>query len=189
MAGETEAEAVQTFLDPLQQSISCVSSTVLNVRGGYFASNKPHVLTIGSGAPVRLSSEMGVALGGTILYRVVEAPGDHGPWKVSTAGYLYALEDLHRREYIGYHWHPESRSDETTPHLHVGPAICQEKHLLDKQHVPTGRISLEEVLRFAITALDVKPLRPDWADILGHNQRAFERWRTWHGSGPVIESD
>jgi hypothetical protein len=52
---------------------------------------------------------------------------------------------------FAYHWHPTGASPVTWPHLHVlDPASA-----LRKVHLPTGRISLEEVLRLAVVEFAV----------------------------------
>ena len=170
MAGRSPAEAVNAFLAPLQQSISCVANAVLHVRGGYYPGDKPRVLTIGSGKPVPLVGERRLALRGAMLYRIIEAPG--GRWSVSIAGYEYALDDLEsRQEIISFHWDPVGDSPVTTPHLHIA---CSQPGfpITRKQHIPTGCISLEEFLRFAITELGVRPRKKNWAQILDRNRRA-----------------
>ena len=53
MAGRTPPEAVQNFLDPLQKSLSCLTRTVVNVRGGYYAPG-PQALVLGDSSPTRL---------------------------------------------------------------------------------------------------------------------------------------
>jgi hypothetical protein len=50
---------------------------------------------------------------------------------------------------------------------------------LQRAHFPTGRVSVEEFLRLAIHAFDVKPRRSDWRAVLQRTQAAFSKWRTW----------
>lgn len=50
---------------------------------------------------------------------------------------------------------------------------------LARAHLPTGRVSIEEVLRMAITKLGVEPLREDGKEFLDRTQQAYEAWRTW----------
>jgi len=47
--------------------------------------------------------------------------------------------------------------------------------------LPTGRISLEEILRYAIAELGVKTRRKNWVEILDRNQQLLEDWRAWGG--------
>ena len=184
MAGRTPPEAVHNFLDPLRRAISCVTTSVLDVAGGYHPSDWPHLLTLAKGDPVRLAGERPVWLSVTQHYRVVEYEGPRGPWKVSTAAYWYYLSDADQGEIIAYHWHPAGRSAVTSPHLHLGPAAEVGHPQLADAHIPTGRVALEAVLRLAIRDMGARPLREDWEDILDESQAAHETWRTW-GSGPA----
>jgi hypothetical protein len=185
MAGKTAKEAVDNFLQPLQRAVSCVTRTVLLAGGGYYPRTSPHVVTLGDGGPVRLSADSHLSLSVTHHYRVVEDSEPHrGPWKVSSSGYLYSLEDGDGREIISYHWHPTERSRITSPHLHLGAGAKVGYSHLVTAHLPTGRIALEQILRLAITELDVQPLRADWEQILNSTQQAYEEWRTWPGSAP-----
>ena len=64
------------------------------------------------------------------------------------------------------------------PHLHssggtLGKAI----------HLPTGRVSIESVLRLLLTDLTVKPTQQhenDYAEILWESERRFIEHRRWH---------
>ena len=180
MAGKTPQEAVQHFLDPLQQALSCVTREVLSVRGGYYASpvddpQHRHVLTINN-SPAVLGRDRRFAFRLIQHYRVVEYEGAHGPWGVSIVAYYYTLEIPvpTRQEILGYHWHPQSRSDVTYPHLHLYEGTGVAQHNLSKAHLPTGRIVREDVLRLAITHFGIVPLRQDWETILEKTQGAFQ---------------
>jgi hypothetical protein len=107
-------------------------------------------------------------------YALVETDDpERGPWKVETRAYFYRLDDADEHEIVSWHWHPRGRSREQRPHLHV-------KHSqLTGVHVPTGRVSVESVLRMLLAELDVRPCRPDWATVLDSAEAAFRRWRTW----------
>ena len=110
-------------------------------------------------------------------YRVTKAEGVRGPWKVSTAAYFYALHDAEQRELMAFHWHPETEGQKG-PHLHLYDA-SDIIDLLAKVHLPTGRIALEQFLRFLIVELDVKPLRDDWEKVLRQTQTKHEQFRSW----------
>jgi hypothetical protein len=178
LAGKTPALAVEAFLAPLRRSISCLTKTVLNVGGGYHTSDAPHVLVLGDGDPVSLTHSVGLHLSITMQYRLVEAPGARGPWKVQTVAYFYVLADGNDDEIIAYHWHPYVGV--TTPHLHVRAANHPNYPDIPKAHFPSGRVSIEEVLRLAIEEFGATSIRPtDWEEILEESQSAFEAWRSW----------
>lgn len=146
----------------------------------------PHVVTLSGGGFTVLRGQRAVGLSVDIQYRIVEAPGESGPWKTTIVQYQYSLRTPDGSdEILGFHWHPGGRSRVKGPHLHIGSAAIEVGGpLTRKMHIPTGRIALEEVLRSVIEDLGVQPLRDDWEQVLRETQEAFERWRTWPaGSG------
>ncbi len=181
MPGRRPPEAVAKFLAPLQLAASCITKAVFEVGGGYHPADTPHVLILNRGEPVRLRGSGGeLALSVLMQYRIVRADAERGPWKVRTMAYAYTLFEA-GRESLAYHWHPERREEGqwvTFPHLHVsaGGAVGRR---LEKAHLPTGRVALEDVVRLALTDLKVTALRPDWERVLRATQAAYEKWRTW----------
>jgi hypothetical protein len=178
VAGQTEHEAFQNFLNPLQLALSCVSNAVLH-RTTYDPHVQPHVLILNQNTPVRIDSGRGIALYVAHHFRIIEADDPRGPWKVSTAGYAYALGDRDGREIIAFHWHPSSPNKVTSPHLHLGPVAQVGHDQLRGAHIPTGRIALEDVLRLAIAEFGAPARRADWDDVLRTTKAAFTDWRTW----------
>jgi hypothetical protein len=99
-------------------------------------------------------------------------------WTASSRDYFYHLREHHGPELIAFHWHPGRANQPDFPHLHVtgrAGSVAIDR----KQHVPTGRVSLESVVRFAIVELGVRPLRPDWERVLDAGQAEFDARRTW----------
>lgn len=152
---------------------------MLDVHGGYHVTDAPHSLTLGSDEPVRLPGGGGLRLSISHHYRVVKAEGRRGPWKVSSAAYLYALDDGDGHELLAYHWHPEWRSAIARPHLHLGAGAMVGHKGVAEAHLETGRVAIESLLRCAIAELGAEPLRDDWRQVLDDAQAAFEKWRTW----------
>jgi hypothetical protein len=177
--GATPKQAVEEFLSPLRRVVSCITTRILNVCGGYHPSEKPHTVFISDGLPVALAGPGHLKLRLVHHYRIVQVPDERDRWKVSTAGYFYALDDSRDQEIIAYHWHLEGRSPIRFPHLHVGPGAGCQREDLAAAHCPTGRVLVDEFLRFAIVDFQVEPLRPDWRDVFTEAQRDFERRRTW----------
>jgi len=92
------------------------------------------------------------------------------------------LFDRDGRELIAYHWDTVGASSVTTPHMHVGSTLAHpgvSKPLRElvrrfgKAHLPTGYVTLAELLRVAITDLGVEPLRDDWQTVLGDAERVM----------------
>lgn len=109
----------------------------------------------------------------------MEDAGPRGPWKTTTAAYVYELQDSDSRALLSYHWHPGEGSTVTFPHLHLGPAAQLGHRPLATAHLPTNRIALEDMLRLAITEFDVEPLKNDWAEVLSRTEASYDEWRTW----------
>ncbi len=65
---------------------------------------------------------------------------------------------------LAFHWHQMGVSPVTTHHPHRGGTAVGVD--FSKAHIPTGRVTLQDVLRFAIVDLGVAPLRDDWPLLL-----------------------
>lgn len=180
MAGASPKQPVENFVRPLQRALSCVTTAVIDRQGGYDL-GVIYALTVNAGEPVRLArvarpSDIAIRIGQQ--YRIVHAEGDRGPLKVQTVAYMYTLEDADGREVFGYHWHPESRSPSSFPHIHFGAGAMVGRAEVQRAHFPTGRVSVEEFLRLLIEAFDVRTRRRDWRAVLQQTQAAFSKWRT-----------
>lgn len=86
-----------------------------------------------------------------------------------TTSYFYELLDREQRGILAYHWHPHGPSPITYPHLHVGGQTAPVG--LIQAHLPTGRISLVDVVRMTISEFGVTPLRADWQSVLDRAER------------------
>lgn len=80
------------------------------------------------------------------------------------ASYAYEIQHAAGSMILAYHWHPAGVSPITFPHLHLGGVLAGID--LSKAHLPTGHVSLQGILRFAVADLGVAPLRADWQAIL-----------------------
>jgi hypothetical protein len=156
---KTPAEAVEHYRGRTVRLLSCLTSVHVVVRA-YHLSDKPHQLELADTAKMR---------GGPLSIDVAEEyelrQGADG-WRVAIVGYLYAI-GYEGRELIAYHWHPSGDSSIAKPHMHVGAAIQVGDRWLGKVHLPTGTVSLAQVVELAIVELGVEPLRDDWERLIG----------------------
>jgi hypothetical protein len=155
----------------MQRALSCVTLEVVRPSPNGYDPGGPHTLVLSKGLAVPVGGD--VALRMFHQYSVVPASGTHGPWKVSTVGYVYAIEDLEERELFAYHWHPDTADADVakTPHLHVSG-----EH--ERLHLPTGRVSMERVVRLAVE-LGCSTIRADWEKVLDETEAEFVAHRTW----------
>jgi hypothetical protein len=180
MAGPTPRKAVQNFLSPLQLALSCVTRAQIATDGDY-GTGSEHMWVGAAGEPFTVTGAGDTSLRARVgqNFRIVIAEGQRGPWKVTTTAYHYTLEDSDGVEIISFQWHPTGSGALPYPHVHLGHAAAVGRAELKGTHIPTGRVALERVLRFAIEAFKLRPRRADWRDVLFGTRRRFEQWRTW----------
>ena len=85
-------------------------------------------------------------------------------WAARMSGYAFELQHADGPMILAYHWHPVGVSPVTWPHLHLAGQVASVP--FDKAHLPTGHVTLQAVLHFAISDLGVEPIRDDWQAIL-----------------------
>lgn len=109
------------------------------------------------GGPLRLESRL--------RFRV-DQDGPSQRYEAVLEGYEHYLGDAETgREILAWHWHAESRHRH--PHLHIGAAAARERlPALEKAHLPTGAVSLADVVACAVRDFGVVPLRRDWRQVL-----------------------
>ncbi len=164
--GRNPYQAVQSYRSSLQRAVSCVTSSVILVGStqGYRPGSE-HRLVLGPEEAVRLpGADLSLSVQ---VFAWVSEPAGQAPWTVSPFGYYYALRESEGPEIVAYHWHPGRRSPIDFPHLHLGAGSGVSREELQKAHIPTGRVELEDVLLMAIREFGVRPRRDDWQEILG----------------------
>ena len=164
--GRSPSDAVNNYRHGIQRAISCVTTYVADVAGGYYPSPFPHRLTINNGQPVTLRGPSQFMFGLQQNYRVVESEQSGTRWGVDIVGYDYVVYDAEQREVLLYHWHPRGNSPVATPHLHLEQGANVSRPEVRDAHLPTGEVSLNAVLRVLIEEMGVQPRRPDWDSVL-----------------------
>jgi len=182
---------VDEFLDDLQRAVGCITRQQLWVAHNRYDPNLRHTITFGRNAePVPLrgySGPTGLQFDLLHQYRITnDAPGqpDLG-WRVSTMQYEYRILDHTERELLVYHWQPGTdNSGPDHPHIHISGTLQGMRSAterleipLDKLHIPTGRVSIEAVIRMLITEFGVRPLREDWEKRLNETESRFHERR------------
>lgn len=138
-----------------------------------------HALVVNNDQPIKLK-------GGPLLlwvrmkYEIIADQRDgYGPWRVSTRGYIYEVQVTSGEAVISWHWHPTSKVQ--GPHIHTGSTqLAEDAVLSNKHHTPTGRVSLESVVRHCIDDLKVEALRTDYDRVLALREGLFKLHRSWN---------
>ena len=166
MPGRTPAEAVGEYVDTVQRVVSCITDAVVEVGGGYYVSNTPHTLALSERRPARVGGMSRLWLAFRQYYRVIRHDPPRTMWTVEEVGYRYRIMDDDRREILAYHWHPMGRSSFITQHLHIGHGAMLGREEFQTAHLPTGRVSLADILRLLIRDFGAVPRRRDWESVL-----------------------
>ena len=166
MPGRTPAEAVGQYIDTIQLLVSCVTDAVVGVGGGYYVSDIPHILSLNESRPVGIRGASRLWLSLQQYYRIVESRVPQTRWTVIETGYRYRIMDSNHREILAYHWHPMGRSSFISQHLHIGHGTMAAREELQTAHLPTGYVSLPDIIRLLIRYFRTTPRRHDWESVL-----------------------
>lgn len=176
MAARGQAEAVAAFLRPLQQTLSCLTPAVL--LQGYAGPDRPHAMTFPE-RYVPIPGRHPLELSVLHEYALTADPAAPTGWRVHSVGYWYQVRQAAGPELIAFHWHPHvGRGRIRFPHLHLGLPTAP-IDIGGRRHIPTGRVSIEAVVRFLIAELHARPRRADWEAVLAANEAAFAARRSW----------
>ncbi len=93
--------------------------------------------------------------------------------------YTYEVEEeATRHELLAFHWEPHSRV--TIPHLHIGFALSDKTlPFHNKAHIPSGRVPIEDVVRFLISDLRVTPVITGLSDVVSASRQSFMAQKAW----------
>lgn len=164
------------MLDDFQLLVSCVAPGVLGVVGGYRVAPHPHSLGFVDSSSARLAGDRHLALSIDFRYVLNQHPAARSDlrWSNDIVAYMYALRTSAGVELVTWHWHPGVPNTPPNPHLHLGPAARIGTEGLHRAHLPTGIVTVADIVRCAITKFRVEPLRGDWQAILHRADRPTE---------------
>jgi hypothetical protein len=184
----TPRHAVTRYLTPFNEALRCIAqgTLVAALERSYVVGQESSIL-LNHGDPLRLRTASPPAVYLSLGQRFVvvqdEAIED-GPFRVHTLEYWYQFSLTDGVELLTFHWTPETanRQERRYPHLHIGSGLLATPTpilpgVLHKRHIPTGRVSIESIVRFAIEELGVESLIPNWSDVLDQGQAQFDHYR------------
>jgi hypothetical protein len=168
----------------MQQALACISDAVWTVGKAVRGPERTYVLMPSTRGPVRLRTEDGPSLylGASQHFRHIT---DGGNWRCHTLAYDYTVFSESRQELFAWHWHPASRPG---PHVHVNADGAESLPTLRKLHLPTERVAFEQIVRFLLQDVCVKPRSNDWSQRLEEAEYFFRTYRSWPGGQPEPET-
>lgn len=181
MPGRSVPEAVDAFLTPLKDAVACLGTAHITLTPGARGDvGEHHMWTLNGGAGLRFAG--GLTLVADMHFEVVDRGQSMRDerFKVRTLSYLYAVEDADRNEIISAHWHPDGKSDITFPHWHMGSVALSETGVfLERAHIPSPRVSLEQMVGMVLGSPGVEATRSDWRERLAESERLFDQHKSW----------
>lgn len=188
MAGATPREAIQAFVEPLERAVSCLAGGLEPKVNGDFELGTQHVVTFGSGRGFPVAHPSGrFAVAVSLRFVIKEADLPAGPFRTGVVGYTYEVrtnpkDEAKGERVLAFHYHPRPGSYQQ-PHLHVSSKLTTSVSHLGValgRHIPTGRVTLEEVVQYLVDEMGVRANRPDWLEVLTLGLGNHRAWRTWH---------
>lgn len=178
--GRTLGEAARTFCNHLNEVLARTVTQSRLVLLGPREGERVQVAFRERGGPAAAPLRTVFGLMGLYLGQVCTAiPMGAGQQRLITVRYRYTLtperseEPLWRWEYVR-EW-PDDTARWCRHHvqgnvaLPLGPTAVT----LNDLHLPTGYVTIEDILRFCIVDLGVRPLSDNWHDVLEESYRRF----------------
>ena len=180
MPGPTVPGAVDAFLDPLREAASCLGGAHFTLSPGSRGNlGEIHFWTLNNDRAIKL--EDGLSFRASMHFEVLDLGQDkkRGRFRVTTRGYMYAVS-VRGQELLAAHWHPTSSSPFTDPHWHIGAAaLTADGVYLERAHIPSPRVSFEQMIRLTIDQMGVAPRRDDWSELLERTEALFREYSSW----------
>lgn len=175
MASNKGHEALNAYCEEIQKIVSCITNEVF-----YCTRTERDRLNFSVGGDFfRIVCEDNSYLH-VDINQEIEDPRTSGT--VTTKYYLYSVADANGKDLLGFHFHPDLTEDPVLyPHIHTyakqDPRFLSLE--LQRKHIPSGRVALEDVIRWLISEMNVKPRRKDWDDVLTKAKARFLEIRSW----------
>lgn len=185
MPGSSPYQAVERFVDTLTLALSCLQPVKLFVSAdGRRTVGEAHA--VATSEPLRLRCAAGdLVLSVRLNYVITDRPDERRDqrYKVSTQRYQHSISDAtSSAEIIAWHWHPGGSPTSALPHIHVtGPP---DGPVVRRGHVPSGRVTVEAVVRYALSDLACTADREDWEAVLDKCEGDFRTFATWGSRRP-----
>jgi hypothetical protein len=185
MPGDRPHTAFSAFLTPLKDALNCVvhPRIAFSPGGDTLVGQKHNLYLTGhlrqNDAFLRLPGT-NLEFRARMFYVIIaDDRAGYGPFRVTTRGYDYSVRLTDGAAVLDYHWHPVGLSHEKRPHMHVGSSQLRPDAVLsNKQHILSGRITLESVVRDLI-GLGASPRYSDYADLLDLCEAPHILHRSW----------
>ena|SRR5215217_5895232 len=181
MPGRTPPAAVKAFTQPLQLALSCIGNVkIILSQGALGTVSETHSWLLNDGIPIALGN--GLFFRASMKFETLDRGQSEKRWRyrITTREYIYEVTGPKSEQVISAHWHPLARNSKfADPHWHIGGvALAKGDVYLDRAHIPSPRVSIEEFIRLMIEDF-VQPRADDWDSRLRQTHNAFAKYKTW----------
>jgi hypothetical protein len=112
-------------------------------------------------------------------YQSIRIDNSQQSTRITTDKYYYSLwTDFNHNPLIEWHSHPR-KNNSFKSHLHIPKSLFLIGHELPGKHIPTGRVPLEDIIRFLINELRATPRIEGWKNVLDKSEDIFNSNKTW----------
>jgi hypothetical protein len=189
LTGHSPAHAFRNVVRAFREALGCITQahiatadlTTKIEAGPIYPINvgaiEPILLRVNSGNP-----GVGISVGQSVECVQTGSPRRQERFEAIIVDYFYALSTSEGNEILAFHWTPEppDPNQQTFPHLHVGAVNLDANSPIrpgtfHKMHIPTSHVTVEAIIRLAITELNVRPSRADWEEVLTRTERTRAR--------------
>ena len=190
MVGRSPSDAYRAFIIPMRRALGCITDARLTFPGNA-RSGLALTVSLNSGDPVRLRGESVLFFTSQQRFEIIRTDVVGAPYRLHTLQYTYEFaidvtpDHPGGTEVLSFHWTPESLNpgEKRFGHVHIkSPMLAAVTPIAPGRfstvHIPTDRLCLEQVIRFAIEDLGVVPLRRDWEMILSDGEATWRVQRT-----------
>ena len=180
MPGRSPAEAVEAFLEPVQDAIGCLGRGKITLSPkGRSDMGRTHLMSLNNTDGMVFGD--GLRLRIQLHYEIIRSgPSKVQPFRVTTRAYLHSVEVDGHGELIAAHWHPTGASPYDSTHWHIGTAaLAPDGVFTPRAHVTSPRVSVESMIRLCISQFACQPARSDWESLLAEGEANFVRYQSW----------
>jgi hypothetical protein len=182
MPGRNPTAAVKAFTQPLQLALSCIGNVRIALsQGALGTAGDTHSWTLNDGTPIALGNGLFFRAG--MKFETLDRGQSERRtrYRITTREYIYEVTGPKSQPIVSAHWHPLARNSRfADPHWHIGGVTLAENRVyLDRAHIPSPRVSIEEFIRLMIEEMGVEPRHEDWDARLRRTHNAFAANKSW----------
>lgn len=146
------------YQERLQAIVSCVTADIVRSIEQFRPPGPPGTFVLARGFPSRLGRRGNLSLVVHEWFQIgLTSVSGRDRYAIDITGYTYAIHDDSEKEIITWRWHPKQTPEIEHAHLHIGPGALVRREELHRAHLPTGIVTLAEVVRSAIPDFHVEP--------------------------------